>query len=509
MTAAAKRVRPAAVPSLDVAPMPPHDLDAEGAVLSAVMLDPSALAKVPELRPEHFYSEAHRRIFEACIAVAANGEPLDAVTVHAWLKSRGRVASVGGMGYLAEILAASPVVANVSAHAETVLERWRRRDLLARTRRVVAGLEVGQLDADQAGERIRQIGEGAAVRAERSPSYVIESPAEIAEPLPPLAWVCRGMRIARASLTIFGGYGYSRKTLTAQDLALSVATGTSVLGVYRCERRAVAHVDYEQGPRITRERYQRLARARGVDLRDAALSVVTFPRFRMSDSDARDVVRRLLDETQAGLVIVDSLRASVSGIDENSSEIREYLDLLGQEAKARDAAAIVIHHARKPSEGKGGGKFSLRGSSAIFDACDGVFVFGGEKGQPTLVEHEKDRLIGEELAAFGLGSEDVEQDGDPRWGLRLVHMEGEQMQELAADEHRATKDAALGRTANEIRQYLASRGGSVKSSKNELRATLGCNRDRFFGAVALLEQSGELIAEGPQRAQTLRLRGQP
>ena len=48
--------------------VPPHDLDAEAAVLSAVMLDPLAFDKVNEfLRPEHFYSEAHRRIYEACI----------------------------------------------------------------------------------------------------------------------------------------------------------------------------------------------------------------------------------------------------------------------------------------------------------------------------------------------------------------------------------------------------------------------------------------------------------
>src|SRR6266581_3978648 len=48
--------------------VPPHDLDAEAAVLSAIMIDGAALDKVLEfLKPEHFYSEAHRRIYEACI----------------------------------------------------------------------------------------------------------------------------------------------------------------------------------------------------------------------------------------------------------------------------------------------------------------------------------------------------------------------------------------------------------------------------------------------------------
>ena len=44
--------------------VPPNDLDAEAAVLSAAMLDPSALDKVTDLKAEHFYSEAHRRIYE-------------------------------------------------------------------------------------------------------------------------------------------------------------------------------------------------------------------------------------------------------------------------------------------------------------------------------------------------------------------------------------------------------------------------------------------------------------
>ena len=55
--------------------VPPHDLDAEAAVLSAVMVDPLALDKVIEfLKPEHFYSEAHRRIFEACVELQRDGQ---------------------------------------------------------------------------------------------------------------------------------------------------------------------------------------------------------------------------------------------------------------------------------------------------------------------------------------------------------------------------------------------------------------------------------------------------
>jgi replicative DNA helicase len=119
--------------------VPPHDLDAEAAVLSAAMLDPFALDKVLEfLKPEHFYSEAHRRIFEACVDLRAAGKPVDVVQVGTWLKDRERIAQVGGMGYLTEVLNAAPVVTNVAAYGRTIREKSRVRQLISVCQRVAA-----------------------------------------------------------------------------------------------------------------------------------------------------------------------------------------------------------------------------------------------------------------------------------------------------------------------------------------------------------------------------------
>jgi replicative DNA helicase len=87
--------------------VPPHDLDAEGAVLSAVMIDTFALDRVLEfLKPEHFYSEAHRRIFEATVDLRASGKPVDVVQVGTWLKDRGR--RTGGASPRSAAWATSP-----------------------------------------------------------------------------------------------------------------------------------------------------------------------------------------------------------------------------------------------------------------------------------------------------------------------------------------------------------------------------------------------------------------
>jgi len=133
-----KRSQPVEPPPIE-GRVPPSDLDAEAAVLSAVMVDPNAIEKVIEfLKPEHFYSEAHRRIFEACIELKATGQPVDPLQVGTWLKNRERIAQVGGMGYITEILNAAPAIANVTAYGQTVYEKYRIRQLILSCQRVAA-----------------------------------------------------------------------------------------------------------------------------------------------------------------------------------------------------------------------------------------------------------------------------------------------------------------------------------------------------------------------------------
>jgi replicative DNA helicase len=118
--------------------VPPHDLEAEAAVLSACMLDPSAMDKITDLKPDYFYSEAHRRIFEACFELKQSGHPVDVLQVQSYLKDRQRLAQVGGAGYLTEILDAAPVVANVGAYGRTIHEKFRIRQVILACQRVSA-----------------------------------------------------------------------------------------------------------------------------------------------------------------------------------------------------------------------------------------------------------------------------------------------------------------------------------------------------------------------------------
>ena len=115
----------------DAGRVPPHDLDAEASVLSAIMLDVRALDRVfPILVPEQFYSDANKLIYTACVELKASGTPVDAQTVASWLRSCDKMALVGGAAYIVQIVDAPPSVANVEAHASIVAEKHRLRQFI-------------------------------------------------------------------------------------------------------------------------------------------------------------------------------------------------------------------------------------------------------------------------------------------------------------------------------------------------------------------------------------------
>jgi replicative DNA helicase len=102
-------------------------------------MERDALDQVLELLvPDHFYSPAHRRVYEACLALTRDSQPIDAVTVAGWLKSRERLAEIGGIPFLTRLVDAVPSVANVQAYARTVREKWRVRALISTCQRVSA-----------------------------------------------------------------------------------------------------------------------------------------------------------------------------------------------------------------------------------------------------------------------------------------------------------------------------------------------------------------------------------
>lgn len=117
--------------------VPPNDLEAEAAVLSACLLSRDALDEVSDmLRPEHFYAPAHGLVWAAIHRLDGAGGAVDVVTVGQALRAAGELGRVGGSSWLGNLVDATPAVANVREHAEIVTD-------LARLRAVIrAGHEI-------------------------------------------------------------------------------------------------------------------------------------------------------------------------------------------------------------------------------------------------------------------------------------------------------------------------------------------------------------------------------
>lgn len=115
----------------DLPRIQPHDIEAEQAVLGAVLLRPSALPRAQEfLTCDDFYHGRHRIIFEALTDLAGQSEGIDLVTVGDRIECKNQLEKIGGRSALAELLTTIGSAANIEHHARIVRDCAIRRHLI-------------------------------------------------------------------------------------------------------------------------------------------------------------------------------------------------------------------------------------------------------------------------------------------------------------------------------------------------------------------------------------------
>ena len=101
--------------------VPPHDLDAERAVIGAMLVSETAVAAVAErLAARDFYSEVHRIIYGAMMRLYSRGDPIDQLTLTNELRSVNEFDRVGGRPYVFQIVESVPMAANAGRYADIV-----------------------------------------------------------------------------------------------------------------------------------------------------------------------------------------------------------------------------------------------------------------------------------------------------------------------------------------------------------------------------------------------------
>lgn len=111
--------------------IPPQATDIEEAVLGALMLEKEALNIVVDiLKPESFYNETHRKIFEAIYNLYQKSEPVDILTVTAKLRQNGFLEMVGGAFFITNLTNRVASGANIEFHARIIQEQFYKREVI-------------------------------------------------------------------------------------------------------------------------------------------------------------------------------------------------------------------------------------------------------------------------------------------------------------------------------------------------------------------------------------------
>ncbi|MBJ9991786.1 MULTISPECIES: replicative DNA helicase [Paenibacillus] len=119
--------------------IPPQNLEAEQAVLGAILLQSEAMITAMErVSPEDFYDVPHQLIYEAMIQLGEENQPIDLITLTSRLQDKGQLEEIGGVSYLAKLAHAVPTAANVEYYAQIIEEKSMLRRLIRTATQIVS-----------------------------------------------------------------------------------------------------------------------------------------------------------------------------------------------------------------------------------------------------------------------------------------------------------------------------------------------------------------------------------
>ena len=115
----------------DLGKLPPQAPELEASVIGALMIEKDAFSSITDLlRPESFYSDQHRHIFEAIQALSAKDAPIDVLSVAEQLKLAGKLELAGGVIYLSDLTRRVASAAHIRYHAQIIAQKATARDLI-------------------------------------------------------------------------------------------------------------------------------------------------------------------------------------------------------------------------------------------------------------------------------------------------------------------------------------------------------------------------------------------
>ena len=394
--------------------LPPHSVDAEQAVLGALMLDATAWDTVADVvRGEDFYRRDHQLIFAAIAELVEIRSPCDAVTISEALSAKGIVDEVGGLAYLARLTRDTPSAANVRAYAAIVRDHALLRAL------VTAGGEIASAALDTHGRSPSELVEEAERRVYEIAERGTRNRSGFQNVKDILPQTIDRIDMLHQNPGAFTGVptGYTeldRMTTGFQpgDLIIIAgrpSMGKTTLAVNIAENAAIefkvptAIFSMEMSAeQVTLRMISSLGRVHQSHLRTGALSAEDWPRITsatevlsqapiyidespaLTPTEVRARARRLKREKGLGLIVIDYLQLmSVGGTKENRateiSEISRSLKALAKELQLPVIALSQLNRAVEQRVEKKPVMSDLRESGAIEQDADVILLIYREE----------------------------------------------------------------------------------------------------------------------------------
>ena len=412
---------PAGVPLRDS--IPPHNIDAEVATLGALLLDPEALSTVLRyLRADDFYRAAHRKVYQAILALFDRNEAIDLITLCDELGRAGELEASGGMARISQLTSAVPTSANVEYYARIVQALSMRREL----QRIAASIIADSFDdsrevrfiIEEAERRIFEITDRQQTGSFRLAREIINQTVDAIERLYHSSGSYTGIPSGFADLdNLTSGFQNSefvvigaRPSVGKTALALTMAANIAVqqrkpVGFFTLEMSAVALMQrlLAAEARLDSNRirsgllrpsdFHKITDAAG-RLYDAPLFIEDSPNLKLLDLRAQ--ARRMKSNHSVEIVFIDYLTLISSENQElpRHEQIAEISRSLKALARELDVPVLALSQVRRETEGKLPTLADLRESGSIEQDADVVMFLHRERGtDENLNERETDLIV--------------------------------------------------------------------------------------------------------------------
>ena len=414
--------------------LPPQNVEAEQAVLGAVLLDNQALYKALEIiGPDEFYRPAHRRIFEAMIELSEQSQVVDLVTLTDHLQRAGTLEGIGGSAYLTDLAQSVATASSVTHHAKLIHETGINRALIrVATEIVTQGYEgtkrVDEL-LDDAERRIFGIAESRLKKSFSSIKVVVNSTVEhinkLYEQKEKITGIPTGFTdldektagLQPSDLIIVAGRPSTGKTSLALGIALNAAVKyhrkVAIFSLEMSKEQLCMRLLSAEGSLdMHRIRTGQLHREDWSSLTRAA-SALTESKIYIDDTagitalEMRAKIRRQRSETGLDLVVVDYLQL-MSGTSDSENRQQEISDIsrsLKSVAKELNIPVVALSQLSRAVESRQDKRpllADLRESGAIEQDADLVMMiyrkdmYAGQQGEveeDVVSDHVADIII--------------------------------------------------------------------------------------------------------------------